>query len=59
MPGDACGEFSPATLRSSTASNRNERENVYGNQEIQQHQPHQEIRNEEKFKQEKVEHQKI
>jgi hypothetical protein len=51
-----CGGSSPATPRSLAASNRSERENVYGNQEIQQYE---EICSEEKFQQEEVEHQKI
>jgi hypothetical protein len=51
--------FSPATPRSLTASNGSERENPYGNQEIQQCEPYEKIRSEEKFQQKEVEHQKI
>lgn len=49
----------PATLRPLTASNRCERENIDGNQEIQQVQCPQKIRSEEKLQQEKIEHQEI
>ncbi len=59
QPMRSCRGVSPATLRSLTASNRSERENVYGNQEIQQYEPNEKIFSEEKLQQEEVEHQKI
>ena len=63
-PSHGYSASSPATPRPSVASNGSERENVYGNQEIQQFEPYEKIRRkkvlgEEKLQQEKVEHQKI
>jgi len=49
----------PATLRWRAASNGSERENIHGNQKIQPGQQYQKIYSEEKFQQEKVEHEKI
>jgi hypothetical protein len=51
-----CDAFSPATLRPLAASNRSERENVHGNQEIHQYEK---ISSQEEHQQEEVEHQKI